>query len=134
MNIEAQMDGSIQGTVHDRRDFTIEGAGQTPEFGVQTGEGTVTWDAPGLGTLTFDVTIRLDKFDDRGHAVGGTVAGIDSEKGYTVSMTFLPDGTRKGEILRYGKPVGELSMTVDEDQFQNYLDVSTNQSEPLPNP
>ncbi|MGD0806948.1 MAG: hypothetical protein ABSA10_05720 [Anaerolineales bacterium] len=134
MNIEAQMAGSIEGTVHERREFTITGAEQTPQYGVQTGEGTVTWDAPGLGVLTFDVNIRLDKFDDRGHAVGGTVVGIDPDKGYTVNMTFLPDGTRKGEILRYGKPVGELSMSVDEDKFQNFLDVSTNQTEPLPNP
>jgi hypothetical protein len=134
MSIEAQMDGSIEGTVHERRDFTIPGAGQTPQYGVQTGEGTVTWDAPGLGTLTFDVTIRLDTFDDRGHAIGGTVAGIDKEKGYTVTMTFLPDGTRTGEILRYGKPVGKLSMTVDEQRFQNFLDLSTNQTEPLPDP
>jgi hypothetical protein len=134
MNIEAQMAGSIEGTVHERREFTITGADQTPQYGVQTGEGTVTWDAPGLGVLTFDVTIRLDKYDERGHAVGGTVVGIDADKGYTVNMTFLPDGARKGEILRYGKPVGELSMSVDEDKFQNFLDVSTNQSEPLPNP
>lgn len=134
MKIEAQMDGSIEGTVHEQREFTITGADQTPQYGVQTGDGTVTWDAPGLGVLTFDVTIRLDKFDDRGHAVGGTVVGIDADQGYTVNMTFLPDGTRKGEILRYGKPVGQLSMSVDEDKFQNFLDVSTNQSEPLPNP
>jgi hypothetical protein len=134
MKIEAQMDGSIQGTVHEQREFTITGADQTPQYGVQTGDGTVTWDAPGLGVLTFDVTIRLDKFDDRGHAVGGTVVGIDADQGYTVNMTFLPDGTRKGEILRYGNPVGELSMSVDEAKFQNYLDVSTNQTEPLPNP
>ncbi len=134
MKIEAQMDGSIEGTVHEQREFTITGADQTPQYGVQTGDGTVTWDAPGLGVLTFDVTIRLNKFDDRGHAVGGTVVGIDADKGYTVNMTFLPDGTRKGEILRYGKPVGQLSMSVDENKFQNFLDVSTNQSEPLPNP
>jgi hypothetical protein len=30
--------------------------------------------------------------------------------------------------------VGKLSMAVDEDQFKNYLDVETNQSEPLPEP
>jgi hypothetical protein len=134
MDIQAVMSGSIEGTVHEQREFRIPGAGQTPEFGPQTGEGTVTWDAPGLGTLTFEVDILLDQFDERGHAVGGQVVGIDAEKGYTVQINFQPDGTRAGEILRNGELVGRISMTVDETQFKNYLDLETNQTEPLPLP
>jgi hypothetical protein len=134
MQIQAEMTGSITGTVHEQRDFTIPGAGEVPTYGVQTGTGTVMWDAPGLGILTFEVNIRLDQFDERGHAVGGTVTGIDADQGYTVTMTFQPDGSRKGEILRNGKPVGTLNMTVDESKFQNYLDLTTNQTVPLPNP
>jgi hypothetical protein len=134
MQIQAEMTGSINGTVHEQRDFTIPGAGEVPTYGVQTGTGTVTWDAPGLGTLTFDVKIRLDQFDERGHAVGGIVTGIDADEGYTVTMTFQPDGSRKGEILRNGQPVGLLNMTVNESKFENYLDLSTNQNIPLPNP
>jgi hypothetical protein len=134
MDILAQMSGSIEGTVHERRDFSIPGAGQTPLYGVQTGEGSVTWDSPDEGTLTFDVSIRLDVFDERGHAVGGTVTAEDREKGYTVEITFKADGTRAGVVKRNGETVGTLSMTVDEDQFKNYLDVETNQSEQLPQP
>lgn len=134
LDIEAVMSGSITGTVYERREFSISGAGQTPIYGPQTGEGTVTWDVPGLGMLTFEVNILLDKFDERGHAVGGNVTGIDAEKGYEVQFTFLPDGTRKGELLRNGEVVGLLTMTVDEDQFKNYVDVQTNQSEELPLP
>jgi hypothetical protein len=134
MDITAQMSGSIEGTVHERRDFSIPGAGQTPEYGIQTGEGTVTWDAPGLGLLTFDVNIHLDVFDERGHAVGGKVTGVDAENGYTVEITFKADGTREGVIMRDGEIVGKLSMSVDEAQFTNFLDVETNQNEPLPLP
>ncbi len=134
MDITAVMSGSVEGTVHERRDFSISGAGMTPEYGTQTGEGTVTWDAPEFGLLTFDVNINLDVFDERGHAVGGKVTGEDAANGYTVEITFKADGTREGVILRGGEVVGKLSMKVDEAQFTNYLDVDTNQSEPLPLP
>jgi hypothetical protein len=134
MDILAEMSGSVVGTVHEQRDFTIPGAGMTPEYGTQTGDGTVTWDTPEFGKLTFDVTILLDTFDERGHAVGGVVMGTDDEHGYTVEITFNTDGTREGTIKRDGEVVGKLSMTVDEDQFKNYLDAETNESEPLPEP
>jgi hypothetical protein len=134
MDILAEMSGSIEGTVHEQRDFSIPGAGMTPEYGTQTGDGTVTWDTPEFGDLTFDVKIKLDTFDERGHAVGGVVTGTDEEQGYTVEITFKDDGTREGTIKRDGVVVGKLSMAVDEDQFKNYLDVETNQSEPLPEP
>jgi hypothetical protein len=134
MDIQAKMSGSVEGTVHEQRDFSIPGAGKTPIYGAQTGDGTVTWDAPGLGVLTFTVDILLDKFDERGHAVGGRVNGVDAEKGYTVEINFSPDGTRKGEIKHDGKVVGQITMSVDESQFKNYLDMETNQTEPLPLP
>ncbi len=134
MDIQAKMSGSIEGNVHEQRDFRIPGAGKTPIFGTQTGEGTVTWNAPGMGLLTFKVDILLDRFDARGHAVGGTVKGVDVEKGYTVEINFSPDGTRKGEIKRGGKVVGQINMSVDESQFKNYINVETNQTEPLPLP
>jgi len=62
------------------------------------------------------------------------VTGVDEENGYTVEITFKADGTREGVIKRDGEVVGKLSMTVDEGQFTNFLDVETNQSEPLPLP
>jgi hypothetical protein len=134
LDIEAVMSGSIEGTVYEHRDFSIPGAGQTPIYGPQTGEGTVTWNVPNLGVLNFEVNILLDQFDERGHAVGGNVTGIDTELGYEVRFTFLPDGTRKGELLHNAEVVGLLTMSVDEDQFENYVSVQTNESEPLPLP
>lgn len=49
-------------------------------------------------------------------------------------MTCLATRLRKCELLHNGEVVGLLSMSVDEDQFKNYVDVQTNQSEPLPLP
>jgi hypothetical protein len=134
MDIQAVMTGSVQGTVHEQRDFSIPGAGQTPVFGPQTGAGTVTWETADLGTLAFDVNILLDKFDEQGRAIGGTVTGVEAQKGYEVRFTFLPDGTKQGELLHNGNVVGPLTMTTNADQFQNYVDMQTNQPEPLPAP
>jgi hypothetical protein len=134
MDIEAVMTGSIQGTVYEQRDFSIPGAGTIPIFGVQTGEGTVTWDIPDLGVLSFEVDILLDKFDEQGRAIGGNVIGIDAEKGYEVRFTFLPDGTKKGELVHNGEVVGQLTMRVNAEKFENYVDMKTNQAEPLPTP
>jgi len=95
-------------------------------------EGTVTWDHPDLGSMTFVVDILLDRFDEQGRAIGGTVVAVDAEKGYTVRFIFQPDGTKKGEVLKNGELVGLLTMATDADRFENYVDVQTNQSLPLP--
>jgi hypothetical protein len=134
MDIQAVMTGSVQGTVHEQRQFSLPGAGKVPTFGPQTGEGTVTWETPDLGVLTFEVNILLDKFDEQGRAIGGTVSGVDAQKGYEVHFTFLPDGTKKGELLRNGVAVGELTMTTNAEKFENYVDMQTDQTEPLPTP
>jgi len=132
MEIEAEMSGSLNGMVYEQRDFTINGAGNVPEYGVQTGNGTVTWNHPELGLMTFEVEINLDKFDEKGRAISGTTVGIDAEKGYEIRFTFNPDGTKKGELFKDGNNIGLLTMTVNAEKFENYLDVRTNQSEPLP--
>jgi hypothetical protein len=134
MDIQAVMTGSVQGTVHEQREFSIPGAGKTPTFGPQTGEGSVTWETPDLGVLSFDVNILLDKFDEQGRAIGGTVTGIEAQKGYEVRFTFLPDGTKKGELLKNGEVVGQLTMSTNAEKFENYVDMKTNQPEPLPSP
>jgi hypothetical protein len=132
MDIQAVMTGSVQGTVHEQRAFTIPGAGQTPVYGQQTGAGTVTWDHPSLGPLTFEVEILLDQFDAQGRAIGGTVYAVSPDSGYEVRFTFLPDGTKQGELLRDGQVVGLMSMTTNAEEFENYVDLQTNQTEPLP--
>jgi hypothetical protein len=134
MDILAEMTGSVSGTVHEQRDFSIPGAGQKPIFGTQTGDGAVTYTHPTIGPMAFNVNILLDQFDDLGRAIGGTVTATDAENGYMVSFVFLPDGTKQGEVTRNGELVGLLTMTTDADKFENYVDVQTNQSQPISNP
>ena len=132
MQIQAKMTGSVTGTVHEQRDFAIPGASKTPQFSAQTGEGTVTWDHPTLGPMNFDVNINLDQFDDQGRAIGGTVVGVDAQTGYTVKFTFLPDGTKKGDLLKDGQSVGLLTMATNAEKFTNYIDVQTNETIAMP--
>lgn len=132
MEIEAKMTGSINGNVHEQRDFSIPGAARTPKYSTQTGTGAVTWDHPTLGLMNFNVTINLDHFDDQGRAIGGTTKGVDAERGYEIRFNFLADGSKKGELLKNGEPVGQLTMTTNADKFQNYIDVKANQKIEMP--
>jgi hypothetical protein len=132
MDIQAKMTGSINGNVHEQRDFSIPGASQTPKYGTQTGDGKVTWEHPTLGLMTFKVDIMLDKFDAEGRAIGGTTTGVDAERGYEIRFNFLADGSKKGELLKDGQPAGQLTMTTNADKFQNYIDVKTNQKIAMP--
>ena len=134
MDIQAVMTGSVSGTVHEQRPFSIPGAGHEPVFGPQTGDGTVAWEHPTLGTLNFTVSILLDEYDDQGRAIAGTVVGVDAQAGYEVRFHFRPDGSKEGELLRGGEVVGLLTMTTNADRFENYINVQTNESEALPAP
>jgi len=133
MDIEAKMTGSINGMVHEQRDFTIEGAGRTPTYGIQTGDGTVTWDAPEIGPVDMSVDIKLDKFDVKGRAIGGTVvADAVKYEGYQVVFTFKPDGSKDGVVMKDGQKLGYLTMTADHSKFQNYVDIKTGNTLPIP--
>ena len=125
MEIDAELTGSVNGMVHEQRDFTIPGDSQEPIFGVQTGDGTVTWTDPSSeGKIDFSVDITLDEFDEMGRAIGGEViADAIGYEGYQVKFTFLPDGSKDGVVLKDGVEVGYLTMTVDHAKFENYIDI-----------
>jgi hypothetical protein len=133
MDIVAEMTGSVNGIVEEERDFHIPGLGQAPVYGVQTGSGVVTGDVPDVGPVDFSVDISLDRYDSRGRAVGGTVAAVaGQDTGYEVTFTFLPDGTKEGIVVRDGERVGELTMAVDHDNFENYVDLKKGTTVTLP--
>ena len=132
MYIEGVLSGSLNGVVHEQRDFSIPGARNAPVYGVQTGTGNVTWGHPELGLMTFDVEINLDKFDEQGRAIGGTTIARDAEKGYEIRFTFNPDGTKTGEVYKDGENVGLVTMTTNAEKFENYLDLKTNKTVSLP--
>ncbi len=132
MDISAEMTGSVRGTVHEERDFNIPGGGEEPDFGVQTGDGTVIWEDPDMGEMAFDVDILLDQYDEEGRAIGGNVVAVGAENGYTVNIIFQPDGSKVGEVYKDGELVGVMNMSVDAEQFENYVDIETEQSVQMP--
>jgi hypothetical protein len=132
MDILAEMTGSVSGTVHEERDFHIPGGGEKPEFGTQTGDGMVTWEDPDLGSMNFNVDILLDQFDEEGRAIGGNVVAAGAENGYTVNIIFKPDGSKVGEVYRDGEMVGVMNMSIDAEKFENYVDMETNETIPMP--
>jgi hypothetical protein len=119
--------------VYEHRDFHLEGTGQTPEYGTQTGEGIVTYNISDYGDVEFEVTINLDQFDELGRAIGGPAVGdaIDFE-GYQVVFTFKPDGSKDGVVLKDGEEMGYLTMTVDHEKFENYVDIASGTEIKLP--
>ena len=133
MDIEAELTGSFDGTVHEQRDFSIPGAGKDPIYGVQTGDGIVTWNNPQVGPIDMSVNINLDQFDEQGRTTGGTVVAdaIDYE-GYQIVFTFKPDGSKDGVVLKDGVEVGKLTMTVDHSKFENYVDIKSGTVMPIP--
>ena len=133
MDITAKLTGSITGTVHEWRDFSISGLGEAPEFGPQRGDGIVTMEIPDVGKVDCSVDINLDQFDELGRAIGGTVVAdaIDYE-GFQVIFTYKPDGSKDGVVYKDGEPVGELTMTVDHEKFENYIDIKEGTELKLP--
>ena len=76
----------------------------------------------------------LYEYDELGRAIDGTVTGTSEERGYDFEVRFRSDGTKEGDLIRDGIKVGELTMSVDAEQFHNYLNVETNQEERLAKP
>jgi hypothetical protein len=134
MEIEAELAGSLEGTVYETRDVSIPAPHTAPIFGPQTGGGKVIWNHPTEGRIPFDVEILLNEFDSLGRAVAGTVKGVSKESGYEFVIQFKKDGTKEGELTRNGVKVGKLTMTVDAEKFHNYLNLETNQEEKLAKP
>jgi hypothetical protein len=133
MDITAKLTGSVSGTVHEWRDFSIPGLGQNPVFGVQKGDGIVTMNIPDVGKVDCSVDINLDQFDEQGRAIGGTVVStpVDYE-GFKIVFTYKPDGSKDGVIFKDGEEIGYLTMTTDAEKFTNYVDIKEGTELKLP--
>jgi hypothetical protein len=134
MDIKATLTGSVSGTVHEWRNFSIPGLGETPVFGTQYGDGTVYFEQAEIGRVECTVVIKLDVFDEMGRAIGGTVVATPTGiEGYKVIFTYKPDGSKDGVIYdKDGNEIGYLTMTVDHDKFTNYVDVKAGTEIKLP--
>jgi len=134
MDIEAELAGSLEGTVYETREMAIPPGGSKPTFGPQTGYGSVAYNHPTDGKIPFEVDILLDQYDDLGRAISGTVTGVSEASGYEFEIRFQDDGTKEGDLFRDGELVGQLSMTVDAERFHNYLNLETSEERQLDKP
>jgi hypothetical protein len=135
MDITAKLTGSVNGTVHEWRDFTIPSLGSSPVFDEQHGDGTIVCDIPEIGPVECTVEILFDQFDDLGRAINGTVTATPLElEGYKVIFNYKPDGSKEGQIIdiESGEILGYLSMTVDSERFTNYISVKEGTELKLP--
>jgi hypothetical protein len=135
MDIQAKLTGTVSGTVHEWRDFSISSLGADPVFGNQEGDGTVTINIPEIGEVKCSVAILFDKFDELGRAVNGTVTATPvGIEGYKVVFNYKPDGSKEGQIIdtKSGEILGYLTMTVDADKFTNYVSIKEGTELKLP--
>lgn len=134
MDIQAKLTGTVNGVVHEWRDFSIPSLGSSPVYGDQHGDGIVTIDIPEIGTIESTVEILFDQFDEQGRAINGTVKATPiGIEGYKVIFTYKPDGTKEGQIIdNNGEILGYLTMTTNPDKFTNYVSIKEGTELKLP--
>ncbi len=112
MEIIAEFTGAFEGIIEEERTFTLPAPGEKPEFGPMTGSGEISFDHPTLGLLNFEVELAWSEWDALGRVNGGEMRMVESTAGYEIIMTFLPDGTKEGELYVDGDLAGRVEMIV----------------------
>ena len=113
MEIIAEFDGDFSGIIEEERSFTLTEPGEMPEFGPMTGSGEIVFDHPTLGEMNFEVELEWSEWDELGRVNGGVMRMIDASAGYEIQLTFLPDGTKEGEVLVDGEIIGGVEIITD---------------------
>jgi len=111
MEIEAVFTGRTEGTIHERRDFSIPKLGQMPVFGPMTGEGSVVYHDPELGDYPFDLELDWTAWDDLGRVTAGEIVFTDEADGVVIEMSILEDDSRGATIYRDGGLVGLVEVS-----------------------
>ncbi len=113
MEIIAAFDGDFNGIIEEERSFTLAEPGEMPEFGPMTGSGEIVFDHPTLGEMNFEVEFEWSAWDELGRVNGGELRMLDASAGYEIQISFLPDGTKEGEVLVDGEIIGGVEIIVD---------------------
>jgi len=113
MFVEAEFSGDLQGTIYEERDFTFPDPGDLPEFGEMLGAGEITYNHPDLGSIEFDLGIQWTGWDEMGRVNVGKAYLYNSDLDYAIEMNFNEDGTKTGEVIVGGEPVGEITLSVE---------------------
>jgi len=111
MEIEAVFSGRTEGTIHEKRDFSIPNLGEMPQFGPMDGEGNVVYHDPDFGDYPFALEIEWTKWDELGRVTEGTIIFTDEEHDVVIEMTVNEDNSRVAHVFRGGVEVGIVYVT-----------------------
>lgn len=106
MEIEAIFSGRTEGTIYEKRDFSIPELGEMPEFGPMDGEGSVVYHDPDFGDYPFDLDIDWTQWDELGRVTAGTIVFTDDEHSVVIEMEIFEDNSREAHVFRAGVEVG----------------------------
>jgi hypothetical protein len=113
MEIEAVFSGRTEGTIYERRDFSISELGEMPEFGPMDGEGSVVYHDPDFGDYPFDLEIEWTRWDELGRVTAGTIIFTDDEHGVMIEMEIFEDNSREAHVFRDDVEVGIVYVDVN---------------------
>ncbi len=113
MEIEAVFSGRTEGTIYEKRDFSIPDLGQMPEFGPMDGEGNVVFHDPDYGDYPFDLDIEWTHWDELGRVTAGTIVFSDEENGVLIEMEIFEDNSREAHVFRDGMEVGIIYVDIN---------------------
>ncbi len=122
MEIEAVFSGKTEGTIHERRAFSIPELGEMPQFGPMSGEGSVVYHDSESGDYPFDLEIEWTEWDELGRVTAGQITFDDAEHGVVIEMQIRSDGSRTAHLYRAGEMVGVVE--VDTQGMVTYQDAA----------
>jgi hypothetical protein len=122
MEIEAVFSGRTEGTIYEKRDFSLPELGEMPQFGPMSGEGVVVYHDPDFGDYPFDLELDWTKWDQLGRVTAGELVFTDSEHGVVIEMTVNEDNSRVAQVYREGVEVGIVN--VDSSGEVSYQDLT----------
>jgi len=122
MEIEAVFSGKTEGTIYEKRDFSISELGELPQFGPMVGEGSVVYHDPDFGDYPFDLEIDWTKWDELGRVTEGEIIFTDQEHDVVIELSVWEDNSRIAHVFRQGIKVGVVN--VDSDGMISYQDLT----------
>ena len=122
MEIEAIFSGKTEGTIYERRDFSLQRLGEMPQFGPMSGEGSVVYHDPDYGDYPFELDIEWTEWDELGRVTAGEIEFDDQEHGVLIEMEVRSDGSRTALVYRNGELVGQVD--VDTTGMITYQDLA----------
>ena len=113
MEIEAVFSGRTEGTIYEKRDFSIPELGEMPQFGPMDGEGSVVYHDPDFGDYPFDLDLEWTQWDELGRVTAGTILFTDDENGVVIEMEIFEDNSREAHVFRDDVKVGIVYVDVN---------------------